>query len=321
MGRVTTKELSCRLAFSLEEKEEFTVDVIQQWYEYWNGNVCVSFSGGKDSTVLLYQVRKLYPEVPAAFVDTGLEYPEIRSFIKTIDNVTWLRPKIPFHKVIEKYGYPVVSKRTAQKIYQIRNTKSEKLMNIRLYGDVYGRGKLAEKWKYLVNAPFLISDVCCDKLKKSPLSIYQRKVGLYPFIGTMSNESRSRRTVYLKDGCNSFSSKKPISRPLSIWTEENIWAYIKKYNISYSKIYDMGERRTGCMFCMFGLHMEKGENRFQRMARTHPKQYKYCIEKLGLGEVLDYLKLPYKPKQGFLSQEFLEKHCRLSNKQPIPTTK
>jgi 3'-phosphoadenosine 5'-phosphosulfate sulfotransferase (PAPS reductase)/FAD synthetase len=48
---------------------------IKEWYEHYNGDVYVSFSGGKDSTVLLRMVRELYPDVPAVFIDTGLEYP------------------------------------------------------------------------------------------------------------------------------------------------------------------------------------------------------------------------------------------------------
>ena len=65
------------------------------------------------------------------------------------------------------------------------------------------------------------------------------------------------------------------------------------HSIAYSEIYDMGEKRTGCMFCMFGVHLEKGENRFQRMKKTHPKQYDYCINKLGCGEVLDFIGVEY----------------------------
>ena len=55
------------------------------------------------------------------------------------------------------------------------------------------------------------------------------------------------------------------------------------------------EHRTGCMFCMFGVHMEKGENRFQRMHRTHPKQWAYCMDKLGLREVLAFINVPCEP--------------------------
>ncbi len=101
-------QLKQRQVLPLYLKEAYTEKRIKDWYTHWHGNVSVSFSGGKDSTVLLHQVRKIYPEVPALFVDTGLEYPEIKDFVRTIDNVTWLKPKMPFHKVIEKYGFPVV---------------------------------------------------------------------------------------------------------------------------------------------------------------------------------------------------------------------
>ena len=57
----------------------------------------------------------------------------------------------------------------------------------------------------------------------------------------------------------------------------------------------MGETRTGCMFCMFGIHLEGTPNRFQRMAKSHPKQYKYCIKTLGCGKVMDYIGVDYKP--------------------------
>ena len=49
------------------------------------------------------------------------------------------------------------------------------------------------------------------------------------------------------------------------------------------------------MFCMFGLHLEKQPNRFQRMALTHPKQHNFCVNKLDCGKVLDYIGVPYMP--------------------------
>ena len=61
------------------------------------------------------------------------------------------------------------------------------------------------------------------------------------------------------------------------------------------KYYTTGCQRTGCMFCGFGCHLEKYPNRFQRLAETHPKQYDYIINKLGFGEVLDFIGVEYKP--------------------------
>jgi len=235
---------------------------------------------------LLHQVRRMYPHVPAVFVDTGLEYPEIREFVRTIDNVIWLKPKIPFPRVIEEHGYPVISKEVSQKIKEIQTTKSEILRNIRLNGDLKGNGKISEKWKFLVDAPFKISDRCCHIMKKAPVKQYEKETGKGAIVGTMAADSNLRRQSYLQYGCNSFGDR-PMSTPMAIWLEEDIWAYIKKYNLPYSKIYDMGYTRTGCMFCMFGVHLEP-DSRFERMKITHPQIYNYCMDKLGLREVLRY---------------------------------
>lgn len=105
----------------LRIKVRMTENRIRGWIdEYGKDGVYVSFSGGKDSTVLLDIVRKHYPGVLAVFVDTGLEYPEIRDFVKTFDNVEWLKPKKTFRQVIEEYGYPFISKEVSDKVYGAR---------------------------------------------------------------------------------------------------------------------------------------------------------------------------------------------------------
>lgn len=285
----------------LEAKIIKTQQRIREWYEHWHGEVYVSFSGGKDSTVLLHLVRDLYPDVPAVFVDTGLEYPEIREFVKTIENVETIRPKMPFKQVIEKHGYPVATKEQAHYLKQIRlypdTANVKRILSGYMPDGSKASYKLSEMWKKLINAPFKVSDRCCDVMKKSPIFKYERETKRKSFVGTMAYESHKREQNYMKTGCNSFDSKRPKSVPLSFWTESNVWQYLKTKQVPYSKIYDMGYERTGCMFCMFGVHLERGLNRFQKMQKTHPKQYDYCINKLGLGGVLDFIGVDYVEKQ------------------------
>jgi 3'-phosphoadenosine 5'-phosphosulfate sulfotransferase (PAPS reductase)/FAD synthetase len=299
--KITPQELAYRQSLPLQDKIDMSCERIEQWYDQWKGNVYISFSGGKDSTVLLDIVRNkaLIPDsklVPAVFADTGLEYPEIRNFVKTIDNVVWLKPKHNFIDVLEKYGYPIISKEQATFIRQYRTAKSEKTKNTRMYGDKNGGFKISEKWKFLIDAPFKISEECCNIMKKHPMKKYGKKSGRKGIIGTLAYESRRRTINYLLYGCNSLSATNPLSHPLSFWVENDIWEYIHKYNLPYSKIYDMGYDRTGCMFCMFGVQAEECPNRFQKMAKTHPKLYKYCIEDLGLDKVMDYINVDYKPQ-------------------------
>ena len=108
-------------ALPLSLKVALTKDRIRQWvHEFGTDGVYVSFSGGKDSTVLLHIVRELYSDVPAVFCDTGLEYPEIRKFVKSFNNVEWLKPKMNFRQVIEKYGYPFISKEISESVYSAK---------------------------------------------------------------------------------------------------------------------------------------------------------------------------------------------------------
>ena len=324
----TAYDLIQMQSLPLDIKIRMTKERIRQWYEYWDGQVYISFSGGKDSTVLKHIVDSMYDDIPAVFVNTGLEYPEIQKFAISQKNVVTVRPEMRFDEVIKKYGYPVVSKEVAQTVWEAKkNAKAGKYAYRikKLNGELLDKnGKLSTynipKWKFLLEAPYDISHKCCDVMKKRPAKTYEKTTGRKAIIGTLASESTLRKTQWVKYGCNAFESKRPTSQPLSFWTEQDILNYIKQFDVSYCSVYGdivpvdegtllktTGCDRTGCIFCMFGCHLEKEPNRFQRLKETHPRQYEYCIgggefvdgkwqpskEGLGLGKVLDYINVKY----------------------------
>lgn len=252
-----------------------------------------------------------------------------------------------FDEVIKNYGYPVVSKSVSKTIHYARlniaNGKDSIYIR-QLNGealDRQGRKSLynKKKWAYLLEAPFDMHNACCDVMKKRPIHTYEKETGRKPIVGTLATESMNRYENWIRNGCNAFDGNKPRSAPLSFWTEQDILHYLKKYNVPYCPVYgdiqvkqsddaapgqinvidylecyepeDTLETtrcdRTGCIFCMFGCHLEKEPNRFQRLKHTHPRQYEYCIrggemvdgkwqpnkEGLGLGHVLDYIGVKY----------------------------
>jgi 3'-phosphoadenosine 5'-phosphosulfate sulfotransferase (PAPS reductase)/FAD synthetase len=355
MNRHSKDDLRQMQSLPLEAKIIMTERRIRDWIDYWNGDVYVSFSGGKDSTVLKHIVDQMGYDIPAVFVNTGLEYPEIQNFVREIkagkyecfnNNVEIIRPEMRFDEVIQMHGYPVISKSVSNAIEGARNSIKKGQYSVRLcrlgigrneYGGLQDDGKydyegnlenskfMIKKWRFLADAPFKISASCCDTMKKRPAHKYGKETGRKPIIATMASESTNRENAWFKNGCNGFNAKKPQSTPMAFWTEQDILHYIKKFNVPYCPVYGeiqvkanagniegqinmidylgcyepedtletTGCSRTGCMFCMFGCHLEKSPNRFQRMKKTHPKQYEYCMNQLGLKEVLEYIGVPY----------------------------
>jgi 3'-phosphoadenosine 5'-phosphosulfate sulfotransferase (PAPS reductase)/FAD synthetase len=288
----------------LDAKIEATKRRIREWLDVYP-DARVAFSGGKDSTVLLDIARQVSPGILASFANTGLEFPEIVEFVRSTPNVVEVRPKLDFLSVVQKYGYPVVSKRIAQYVKEVQRSRSDtatkhlRLTGVRSDGTTSPMGKISNKWQFLcrTDAP-RVSDICCKILKKQP----QDALGTAPIVGTMAEDSGQRAEQYYRHGCNAFDLALARSAPLSFWTEADVWEYIRGNQLPYSRIYDMGYHRTGCMFCMFGLHMEARPNRFERMAVTHPGLFRYCMDgPLKLREVIRFvykMEMPVAEKKG-----------------------
>lgn len=284
------------IEMTLEDKVLITKMRIQQWYDHWNGEVYLAFSGGRDSTVLAHIINEMGLDIPFVFNNTGLEYPEIKQFVKSFgDKVTWLKPTMSYQKVVEKYGFALVSKETSQKIYEVKNTKSEKLKDIRINGYPNGSGKIANKWLFLKDAPFDVSSKCCDKLKKDPAKRYEKLTGKKVITGEMDNESALRRVSSERQGnkCNAYDNARPKSKPISKWSKQDILDYIEQNNVEISEIYEMGYDQTGCAWCAFGMFhpsaLKKGDSKFKLMKKTHPKIYNYSLDKMGLREPIEYI--------------------------------
>ena len=295
-------------------KPSFSMKRVKQWYDYWDGKVYVSFSGGLDSTVLAYIVCEAYKfyeihdKVVLVFSDTGIEYPEIRIFTKKYNE--WLQQKFPnleielvillpdkghtFRDVCKNKGFPITTKENASKIYKLRNGNlSERYRNYLMNGDERGKfGVLPKKWHFLLdkeNIKFNISEKCCDEMKKRPFKKYHKETGRYPFIGITQDESFMRENQYNHTGCNVYDGNRPKSQPLGFWTKQDILMYVLDKEIPicsvYGKIkqYDDGkyyttkEQRTGCVCCGFGCHLEYEPNRIQRLQITHPSMYKAAM--------------------------------------------
>lgn len=203
------------LALDLQDKEILTYEKLDQWYTAWDGKCYVSFSGGKDSTVLAYLAARYLSsfmappwELNLIFVNTGLEYPEIQKFVneyaaclrrefpRVTINLARLRPKMNIRQVVTKYGYSIVSKEVAGVVYDARKNQNgvqaKKLRGEHLDKDGNPSAYNCDNWAFLLDAPFPISDRCCHVMKKASAHRYEGKTKEKPIVATMADEGRRR---------------------------------------------------------------------------------------------------------------------------------
>lgn len=301
------------------QKVFHALEKIDQYYQYYNGEVYIAFSGGKDSSLLKWLCDKYtdslgVPRIKCVFNNTTNELREILEFVKSFgEEVTWIRPKITFAQSLLINGYPLISKAQAQYIKEAKNTKSDTLRELRLNGryveqedgTIKHYPHISKKWKYLVEDDIKITDKCCEVLKKSPARKFEKETGLKPIIGVTFDESSLRAlTAQRQNECNTYG-KRPVSKPLNIFTQEDVWTVILENNVPYCKdVYDdkivegeliKGLSRTGCAYCAFGAHLEtEDESRFRRLYQTDTSRYKSMMDKLGYRQALHKIgiKLP-----------------------------
>lgn len=277
-------------AMNLDSKIIQTRFLIRQAVtEFGLDKVYISYSGGKDSTVLSHIAKSMYPNILHLFANTTNEYPETLQHIKweIEENHTNIVTVIPkdvhgevwtFKKIVERYGYPMFSKRVSNAI----RTYQHALSTITKQHSLDYIDRNFKKYSKYKDLP--ISDKCCDKLKKEPLRRKAKELGLEcAILGILASESYQREKDWLEYGCNVFHERKDNqSKPLSFWTDEDILEYIERFNVKIPHLYDMGYARNGCMYCGFGVQLEpEGNNRYQRLKVTHPAQYSFFIKNFG----------------------------------------
>jgi 3'-phosphoadenosine 5'-phosphosulfate sulfotransferase (PAPS reductase)/FAD synthetase len=302
------KELSEKQKWSLSQKIDHALYVIEAFKATIASKGLtpyVSFSGGKDSTVLLHLCRHfLGKDFPAVFCSTGNEFPNIIRFVKTFDNITVIRPKKKFHEIISTYGFPLVSKEQSKYIYDVRHSKNEKLIKIRLEGNNFS---ISDCHKFLIEAPFDVSDKCCSYLKKMPFAKYNKENNKRPLIGTRVEESKQRLIAYINRGaCNSFTEGHEKSAPLSIWTTQDINEYIEQFDVNICDLYTKyGFKRTGCMVCGYGNVCSLNQ-RFMQLQTLYPKAYEKFLSIKNNGVSMKYA-------LNYIGVELPDKHLSLFN--------
>lgn len=251
---------------------------IKRDYERCQGKIYLSFSGGKDSTVLgeLIKMAELPTDIPFVFCDTGIEMEAIRNFVKEFDypNIVTVKPKKPFPLILKEDGKPVCSKMKSQFLgrYQVYLKDGRDPMGIQMTRQLISgeaengnikkgfrsNNALALKHFNLLwpDLEYKISSKCCDFLKKEPFQRYAKENDMSGvFMGVRNQEGGARSMVYRE--CVQIRIKRGreevTSFPIIDWTDENIEEFINYFGIKVSIAYTKyGLDRTGCAGCPFG---------------------------------------------------------------------
>ncbi len=276
-------------------------------------NVHISV-GGLDSLTLLYFIRSLgYSEkdIPAIGA-TVLEHKSIRRIHKQ-EEVIPVYPQMPKHRIIQEFGFPVVSKAKAKKISLLQNPDAEKITFIHaiMTGDMGKQGKyqhsdkikLPDKWiekfggNYQSHRPdlcclcadFKVSAECCKYMKENPCDDWAKEHDSYPFLGLMASEGGQREKALMKNGCNYYGKDVIRSAPFAPFMRQDILQLALDLKVpvpaAYGEIkrkpdgtlYTTKAQRTGCDICGFGIHLEKRPHRFDRLREDDPKAWHYWM--------------------------------------------
>lgn len=270
--------------FILQDRLQKIKQIINQ---YGEENFYLSFSGGKDSTVLSALVDMALPnnQIPRVYANTGIELNMIRDFVfnmaKRDDRVVVIKPSVPIKQMLEKDGYPFKSKEHSR-VVDIYNRHGMNCISVPQYLSIregYGtRYSCPKILRYQFTDDFKeklkISDKCCFRLKEEPLYNWSKEHNkTCRILGIMPSEGGRRATTK----CLAFKNNgKLLSfHPLAPVTKEWEDWFIKEYEINICDIYKSPYNfdRTGCKGCPFNIHLQKD---LDVLEKYFPAERKQC---------------------------------------------
>lgn len=232
--------------------------------EYGEDNFYLSFSGGKDSTILSWLIDKALPnnKIPRVFINTGIEYTSIVDFVKECaiqdKRFVILKPQLSIKKVLEKYGYPFKSKEHSTKLYMFqKGNNSSKSIEKYLSDKPFSCPKCL-RYQFGGQFNLNVSPLCCTKLKKEPVSKWAKQNNKSISITGMRKQEGGQRTTLsciLTDKTNKVVKFHPLAVVSGEWED---WL-VKKENIKLCSLYyePFNFKRTGCVGCPFNIHLKE----------------------------------------------------------------
>lgn len=267
-------------------------------------NFYLSFSGGKDSTVLHYLLDEALSNnrIPRVFVDTGIEYDAIKEFVFAMqandERIQIIKPTQNVKLVLTKYGYPFKSKEHSHVLATYQHSGLGKAVRVYLGEEGYKARTCPQILKYQFENIFRlkISDKCCQKLKKEPFKIWQKENNKSITItGMMASEGGQRAGIascIITDKDGSLKKFHPLLKVTEEWEQ---W-YIQQRDIKLCKLYypPYSFDRTGCKGCPFALRLQE---QLEIMGRLMPNERKQC-EILWAPVYAEYRRLGYRLSKG-----------------------
>lgn len=262
-------------------------------------NAYISFSGGKDSTVLHYLIDLALPnnKIPRVFINTGIEYRYIVEFVKEMaqsdERIVIVNSGVNIKKMLETEGYPFKSKEHSLKVGEWQ--KGSKAKSIIRYKE-NKKFSCPKMLLYQFNEDFKIklSNKCCYRLKKDVAHEYEKKSNrTIAITGMLAEEGGERKNI---SSCLTESKGNVVKfHPLIVCNSNFEDFVVKKYNIKLCKLYypPFNFKRTGCKGCPFSLDLQK---QLDVMAELLPNERKQC-EKLWKVVYDEYRRIGYRLKK------------------------